>query len=121
MEYKVANYIRIAKIHPQSNAGIFKSFAIVVRNVDGVAKKRFVYCCAAVIEQHEMQLVNMEGMKFAGPVFDDPILHRSLFRDDVWDPRSRIEMCRRLTVYSYVKLRRTVRIIRIEQLLGERS
>src|ERR1700678_800871 len=119
MKYKVANYIRITKIHSQSNARIFKSLAVVVRNVDSVAKKRLVHSRAAVIEQQEVQLVNMERMKFAGPVFDDPILHRSLLRDNVWDPGFRIELCWRLALDSYVKFCCTRWIIRIEKSLGE--
>ncbi len=65
MVYKVTHRIRIAKVHPQSDGGIFKSFAIVVRDVDGIAKKRLVHRLAAVIQQHEVQLMNVERMKFA--------------------------------------------------------
>jgi glycine cleavage system regulatory protein len=78
---KVAQRIRIPKIHPQADAGIFKSFAVVIRDVNGIAKKRLVHSLAAVVEQHEMQLMNMECMQVVGPVLDDPILYCSLLRN----------------------------------------
>ena len=43
--------IRIAKIHPQSNTGIFKRFAGIVGNVDGIAKKRLIHGSSKKVEQ----------------------------------------------------------------------
>ena len=85
MVQKIANCIRIAKVHPQPDAGIFQRSAVVVGNVDGIAKERFIRGLAVEIDQHEMQLMNMERMQFAGAVFDDPIFDRALLRDDVWN------------------------------------
>ncbi len=69
---KVADDIGVTKIHAESHAGILQGFAVVVGNVDGIAKKRLVDRLAAVINQQEMQLMNMERVQFAGAVFDDP-------------------------------------------------
>ncbi len=83
MVNKVANRVRITKIHPKCDAGKCESFVVVVRDVDGIAKKRLVYGLAAIFKQHEMQLVNMECVKFAGTVFDDPVLNCSLLHNNV--------------------------------------
>src|SRR5580698_1595825 len=96
---KVPDSVRIAKIHSQPYTGIGKSSAVIVRNVDGIAQKRLVYRPAAVIKQHEMQLVNMESVEFPRPVFDDPILNRSLLGNDVRNARFWIEFLGRLAVY----------------------
>jgi hypothetical protein len=32
-----------------------------------------------------VHLVDMESVQLSGAVFDDPVLHVSLFHDDVWD------------------------------------
>ena len=83
MVEKVADGIGVTKIHAQSHAGILKSFTVVVGNVDGIAKKWLIDRLAAVINQQEMQLMNMERVQFAGAVFDDPVLNCSLLHDDV--------------------------------------
>jgi len=61
---EIADSIRIAKVHPQLDAGIFKSAAIIVRNVYRIAEKRLVHNPALIIDQHEMQLMNVKCMQF---------------------------------------------------------
>ena len=63
--------------------------------------------------------MNMKGMKFAGAVFDDPILDRSLLGDDVGHAGFGIERRRRLAVYGDIKFRRAVGIVGVEKLFGE--
>jgi hypothetical protein len=75
--------VRIAKIHSHSNAGILERLAIVIRDVDGIAKKRLVYRPSEVIEQHEVQLMDMKGVQLVGSVLDNPVLYGSLLGDDV--------------------------------------
>src|SRR5580704_13430520 len=52
--------IRIAKIHAQPDARIFERAPVVIRNVDGIAQKWLVHRPSAIVEQHEMQLMNVE-------------------------------------------------------------
>ena len=64
MVRKVTNGVGITKIHSHPDAGIRESSAVVIRDVYGIAKKRLIHRPAQIIEQQEMQLMNVEGMKF---------------------------------------------------------
>ena len=57
--------------------------SIPVGHVDRVAQKRLVYRHAVPFHQHEMDLMDVKRVQFLRPVFDDPVLHVSLLRDDV--------------------------------------
>jgi glycine cleavage system regulatory protein len=80
---KLADSIGIAKVHPQSDAGILESPAVPIRDIDGVSKKGFVYRLAAIINEHEVQLMNVECVKFTRSVLDDPVFHRPLLHNNV--------------------------------------
>ena len=83
MVYKRTDGIRVAKIHPQFHAGIFEGSAIVVRNIDGIAEKRLVHTPPFMVDQHEVQLMDVECVQLVRTVLDDPIFNRSLSRDDI--------------------------------------
>ena len=60
MIYKGPNGIGIAKIHSQSDARIHQHVVLVIRNVHGIAQKRFTRGPAEVIEQQKVKLMNVE-------------------------------------------------------------
>ena len=109
--------IRIAKIHAQLDARIYQHVVFVIRHVNGIPEKWLVHWLSKVIEQQEVQLMNMEGVQFVGPILDDPIFHGSLLRDNVRQARMRIEQSGFLTIYRDVKLSRAIRVVRIGQFL----
>lgn len=116
---KVADRIWIAKIHAHPDARIRESPAVVIRNIYGIAKKRLIHRPAQIIEQQEMQLMNVEGVKFGGAVFYDPVFDRSLLGNDVWEAGFGIEHLGRLAVYGEIELGGACRISRIYELFGE--
>ena len=116
MVNKVANRVRITKIHPKCDAGKCESFVVVIRDVDGVAKKGLVYGLAAIFQQDEMQLMDMECVKFAGAVFDDPVLDGSLLHNNVGNARFWIELHGGLAIDREVKLGCAVGIVGLKKL-----
>ena len=57
-----------------SDAGIRESSAVVIRDVYGIAKKRLIHRPAQIIDAWEMQLMNVEGMKFGKRFSMIPVL-----------------------------------------------
>src|ERR1700722_8307417 len=73
----------IAEVHAEFYAGIFGGFSIPERNVDHVAQKWLVDDDTEPFGEHEVDLVNMEGVKFLGTILDIPILDVSRTHDDI--------------------------------------
>jgi len=83
--YEGADGIGVTEIQPYFNAGVLKRLSVIKRNINSVAQERLVYRSAGKIEEQEVHLVDMESVQLSGAVFDDPVLHVSLFHYDVWD------------------------------------
>jgi len=81
--YKCANCFRIAKIHSQPDGRIEERAAVVIRHVYGIAEIRLIYRASQIIQQKKMQLVDVKCVQFIGPVYDNPVFHRALLRDDI--------------------------------------
>ena len=113
--YEVTDNVGIAEIQADAHAGIDEGAAVVIRDVYGVPKKRFVHRPAEIIEQHEMKLVDVEGVEFAGAIFDDPIFDRALAGHDIGDSGARIEGLGLLALDRDVKLSSAIRVFGIEQ------
>ena len=64
MIYEGAKGIWIAEVYPYSYARILKSLTVIERDVDGVPQKRLVHRSAGKVQQHEVHLMNMEGVQF---------------------------------------------------------
>ena len=114
-----ADCIRVAKIHAQFDAGILKVSAVVIRHVDGVAKKRLVYRNSGPFEHHEMNLMDVERVQFRGAILDDPILDVALLHHDVGNTRSGVKGRGCLAVHSDKKSGGAIGIVRIEKFFGE--
>ena len=83
MVNEVTDGIRVTEIHAQSDAGISESSAVEIGDVHGIAKEWLVRRSTRVIDQHEMQLMNVECVEFIRTILDDPIFDRPLLRNDV--------------------------------------
>src|SRR5277367_5234098 len=88
---KNPNDRRIAKIHAQLYAGIFRSLSIPEWNIDHIAQEWLVNGDSEPFRQHEMNLMNMEGVEFLGTVLDIPILDVSGAHHDIRRRGTRIE------------------------------
>jgi len=98
--------IHAAEIHAHFDAWIGPR-PVPERNLDHIEKLAIGlrHRHAISLEELEMDLVHMELMIFPGPVFDGPILHRSLSGRDCWRV-GRIEQRRCGTVDGYEEVRR---------------
>src|SRR5271169_1401422 len=114
-----ADRIWIAKIHAQADAGILQVRGAVEGDVDGVAQERLVDGDSIPSDQHEMQLMDVEGVQFRGAIFDDPVFDVALFCDDVRDAGGGIEWFGRLTIHSEVKRGGAIGIVGIEKCFRE--
>ena len=79
--------------------GYSSSFAVVIGHVNGVAQERLVHRTLGPIEQHEMELVDVERVQLGGTVFDDPVFHVALLHDDIRHIRSGIERLGSLAIH----------------------
>src|SRR5271163_3807280 len=70
-------------------------------------------------DQHEMDLVDVEGVQFAGPIFDDPVFDVSLGDDDVWDCICWIKKFWLLAFDGDVKVGAAVGVFWIARIFGE--
>src|SRR5580765_8348385 len=113
---KCADGFGIAEIHSEADAWILQSSAVEVRDVYGVAKKRFVHSYAGPGEQQKMQLMNMECVELLRAVFDDPVFHVALLHDDVGYAGCWVESDRRLAVHGDEEGGCAVRIVWVVQL-----
>ena len=111
MVHEGADDIRIAKIHAQSNAGIFQGSTVVIGNIHSVAEKGLIHRSTHIVEQQKMELVDVEGVQFIRTILDDPIFHSALLHNDVGDTRIRIKRLRCLTINGDIKLCRACRIV----------
>ena len=119
MVRKVTNGVGITKIHSHPDAGIRESSAVVIRDVYGIAEKRLIHRPAQIIEQQEMQLMNVKGMKFGRAVFYDPIFDCSLPGKNVGDAGFGIEHLWSLAIYGDIELGGARGIVGIDELFGE--
>ena len=88
---KRADDLGIAKIHAELDAGKLRAGAVPVRDIDGVAQEGLVERDAVPFLEHEMDLMDMEGVQFARAIFDDPVLDIALGDDDAGSSVIRIE------------------------------
>src|SRR5271156_2424503 len=114
-----ADRIWIAKIHAQADAGILQVRGAVEGDVDGVAQERLVDGDSIPSQQHEVQLMDVEGVQFRGAIFDDPILYVALRDDDIWNARIGIEWRGRTALDGEVESGGAVGIVGIKKLFGE--
>src|SRR5271167_5002132 len=119
MIYECAYGIRIAEIHSQPYAWILQHLAGVEGDVYRVAQERLIYRNAGPIDQHEVDLMDVEGVQFRGAVFDDPVFDVALLHDDVGDIGCRIEGRGSLALYRDVKSCGAIGIVGVFELLGK--
>ena len=86
-----ADDIGIAEVHAQLDAGKLGTGAVPVGDVDGVAEEGLVDGDAVPFLEHEMDLMDVEGVQFARAIFDDPVFDVALWDDDVWRGVIRVE------------------------------
>jgi len=72
-----ADDARIPEIHSQLDAWISGAFAVPILDVDGIAQEWLIYRLSIVLQEQEMKLMDVEGMQFPRPIFDDPVLYVS--------------------------------------------
>jgi hypothetical protein len=94
---KCADRILIAEVHPKFDAWINGAFPVPVRDIDRIAKERFVYRYTIPGKHQKVELMDVKGMQLAGPVFDDPVFYITLMGNDI---RCRIISLSRLTIHS---------------------
>src|SRR5271168_943349 len=111
-----ANGVWISKIHAQPNAGVLKRFSVEVGDVNGVSEVGFVNGLAEKVDEHEMELMNVEGVELGRAIFDDPVFDVPLLCDDVGNIGSGIERDRSLAVEGEEKSCGAVGIVGIEEL-----
>src|ERR1700733_4790969 len=114
---KKSDRIRVAKIHTNLHAGKNRIPSIPIRNVDRIAQKRFVDRKSKPLQEREMNLVNMKRVQLLCPVFDDPVFHISLMRNDVGHVRRRVERFRNLSINRKKEGGRTIPIMGVERRL----
>ncbi len=59
---KCSHRVRIAKVHAEFDAGILRASSIPIGHVDCVAKKRLIDWHTVPTDQHEMDLMDVEGV-----------------------------------------------------------
>src|SRR5580658_9733506 len=114
---KRADDVGIAKVHAQFYAGKLGTGAVPVGDVDGIAQEGLVDRDAVPFLEHEMDLVDVEGMQFARAIFDDPVLDVALGDDDVWSCVLRVEQLWLLAFYRDVEIGAAARILWIVWML----
>jgi len=117
--YESADRVRITKIHAQADAGILQVRGAVEGHVDGVAQERLVDSDSIPGHEHEVQLVDVEGVQFCGAIFYDPVFDVALLYDDIWDARTGIEDFGFLAIHCEVKSCGAVGIVGVEKCFRE--
>jgi hypothetical protein len=106
--------IGITKIHAQFHIWILERSPVVVGDVDSVAQKRLIHRFPKIVEQHEVQMMDVERVQLIRSVLNGPVFYSSLPGDNIGYIRLRIERCRLLALHREVELRTTVGIVRSE-------
>lgn len=75
--------VGIAKIHAQLDARIGGAAPVPVRDVYGVPEESVIDANSVSADKKKMDLVDVESMKLAGAVLDDPVLNIALMDDDI--------------------------------------
>jgi len=85
------NSIRIPEIHAEGDAGILHTLLVQVRYIDRIPQEGLIHHHAVPLCQHEVNLVNVKGVRLPRPVFYHPVLDISLPHRDVGLGRMGIE------------------------------
>src|SRR5271168_3519197 len=110
---------RIAKIHAQLDGWVVVHFRRPVGDVDRIAQEGLVHGNPEPVDDLEMNLVDMERVKLARMVLDDPVLDIALVYDEIWSRARGIERFWGLSLYREIEPHGTVGIGGIHRLLGE--
>src|SRR5580704_12733665 len=109
----------IAKIHAQLDGRVVVHFRRPVGDVDRVAQEWLVHGNPEPIDDLEMDLVDMERVKLARMVLDDPVLDIALVCDEIWSRARGVERFWGLSLYREIEPHGAVGIRGVHRLLGE--